>query len=871
MKHILYILFLLISFTFYSFLSYPQETKLSKNFINYSSTQLFEIANKYFPDSIDKSIEYAKTGLENARNEHNEKTETQLLDLLGKLYYYNGDKQESLIYLRLAKNKYEKQKDADNLSNTINRIGSIFKEWGLFDEAMKYFVKALKIAENANNAENQDNYQERMAQSFNNIGLLYKDLQEYDKAYEYCYRALNYYKKTKNQKSIAYTLNNIGLIHKWLKQYDKALGYFNESLTLKQKLNDKSTIANNIGNIGDIYMLKKQYPQALKYYNDALNIMVRNNDKNGISTTLLNIATIKIKTNEPDYAIEELNKAFIIAQKENLRDIIKEILKTLSEAYEKKNETKIALKYFHQYSALKDSIYNEDNANKIIELDIAYNSEKIEKENENLRLKSQRKDKELFEQISVKYLLIFILAFIFFIGLLFVIRSKILQKSRKLLEEKNHQIEYINEELVTVNDDLDHKVKDRTKDLEKEINEKENVIKEVQIAYKKAEEANLLKDAFLANINHEIRTPLSAIIGLAEVLQNKMLLTNDTKAKNYVEGIQQSGQRLLSLLNNILDISRIEANDFKINLSICNLNKIIQQAIDLLIFTINEKGLKINLNISDVPNIIADKDILVKVIADILDNAVKYTSKGEITIENGLLNNSNEVFIKISDSGIGIDDSYLPHIFETFRQESMGYARLYQGAGLGLPLAHRLLKLMNGKIEISSKKNYGTIVTLFISTSNNAQVTNDSVSYSTSIIPNEELLNNKFEILLVEDDKFNSLFLQTILESIGIVSLANDGNEAIRLIKNKIEQNKIFDIVILDINLPENWEGIALKKEIIKNFSQYNNVPFIAQSAYSQKSDKQRILDEGFTDFLTKPIDSEKLLNIIKNYLVKKV
>ncbi|NCO55895.1 MAG: response regulator, partial [Bacteroidetes bacterium] len=146
-----------------------------------------------------------------------------------------------------------------------------------------------------------------------------------------------------------------------------------------------------------------------------------------------------------------------------------------------------------------------------------------------------------------------------------------------------------------------------------------------------------------------------------------------------------------------------------------------------------------------------------------------------------------------------------------------------------------------------------------------------SVSYSTSIIPNKELLNKKFEILLVEDDKFNSLFLQAILESIGIVSLANDGNEAIQLIKNKIEQNKIFDIVILDINLPENWEGIALKKEIIKNFNQYNNVPFIAQSAYSQKSDKQRILDEGFTDFLTKPIDSEKLLNIIKNYLVKKV
>lgn len=857
---------MIVLFHFNTFYSYSQKTVTNVELSKYTSTQLLELANKFFSDSLNKSIYYSKLGLEASRKEHNEKTETQFLDILGKSYYFLGNKEESLLYLRLVKVKYEQQKDANNLSNTLNRIGSIYKEWGLYDEAMKYFVKALKIAENYNTSQNQ----ERIAQSCNNIGLLYKDIKEYDKAYEYCFRALNYYKKTNNQKFIAYTLNNLGLIHKWLKQYDKALSYFNESLSIKKKLNDKYTIANNIGNIGDVYSLTKKYDLALKYYNEALEIMTKNQENIGISTTMLNIATIYILKNNPDNAIELLNKALIIAQKENLRDIEKEIFKSFSQAYEKKNDAKLALIYFQKYANLKDSIFNDDNSKNIFKIDIAYNSEKIERENENLRLKSQIKDEELFQQNSVKYLLILILAFIFFIALLVFVRSKIMQKSRKLLEEKNHQIEHINEELVSVNEELDTRVKDRTLELEKEVNEKENVITEVKLAYKKAEEANLLKDAFLANINHEIRTPLSAIIGLAEVLQNKVSKTNTLNISKYIDGIHQSGQRLLSLLNNILDISRIEANDFKININDCDLNKIINQAVDLSIFTINEKGLKLTLNLAETPNIVADKDILVKVIADIIDNSIKYTPKGEIIIENGFIKNSNEVFIKISDTGIGIEDSYLPHIFETFRQESMGYARLYQGAGLGLPLAHRLLKLMNGKIEISSKKSFGTSVTIFISTSNNNSKLNESVSYNSIIIPNEDLLKNKFNILLVEDDKFNSLFLQTILESIGIVSLANDGNEALQIVKNNYEKNKIFDVVILDINLPENWEGIGLKNEITKIYSQYNNVPFIAQSAYSQKSDRQRILNEGFIEFLTKPVDSEKLLNIVKNVLVKK-
>lgn len=867
-----YILFLLISLVFFSFSYNTKCQNTQKNIAinesNLTSSQLLERAKDYFPDSLDLTIKYGRMCLEASRAEHAEKPETEILDLLSKAFYFKGNKQESYTYLQLVKVKYEHQKDINNLCITLNRIGSIYNEWGLYDEAMQYFVKALKIVEKP---KDNGSYGDRIAQSCNNLGLLYKDLEEYDKAYEYCNRALNYYKKSNNQKSIGFSLNNLGIIYKRLGEYEKALSYYNESLIIKRKLNEKGGTANTLGNIGDIYRLIGKYDLALKNYNEALITMTELSDNYGIANTLNNIAIINNINNNPDKAINLLNDAMPLAKKSGLRDLQKDILKTYSESFEKKNDLSASLKYYKQYTELKDSIFNEGNAKRILELDAAYSSEKRERENENLRLKSQKKDEEIAAQISMKYILLLIIIFIFFILLLFFVRSKILHKSQKVLEEKNVHIAHINEELLSVNEELDQRVQERTSDLLKEISEKEIVLHEVKLAYKKAEEANLLKDAFLANINHEIRTPLSAIIGLAEVTRNKIPKTHETSITKYIEGIQQSGHRLLNLLNNILDISRIEANDFKINIGISDVNKIVRNAADLFRFVINEKGLKLTLNLAETHSIIADFDILTKVTADIIDNAVKYTSGGVIEISTGYNIGSGEVFIKITDSGIGIDENYLPHIFETFRQESMGYARLYQGAGLGLPLAKRLMKLMNGRIEVSSKKDFGTTVYIYLPSAKDHNSSISSVSMQSVTIPDNDVLIKGFEILLVEDDKFNALFLQTILESVGNVSLATGGEEALLLISEKIANNKTFDIVILDINLPENWEGVQLKKEIVKKYNQYAHIPFIAQSAYSLKSDKDRILNEGFIDFLTKPVDSEKLLNAVKKQFVKKI
>lgn len=831
---------------------------------NLTSEQYADLADSCSKDSLDLSIRYGRMGLEAARKEKNELTETRLLDILGVNFYFAGNKQEALTYMQLAKIKFKKLNDSDKLSSTLNRIGAIYHEWGLYDVAMKYFLDALKIAESANPKE-----ESRIAQSYNNLGLLYKDMNETDKAYDYFQRALNYYKKSDDKRMISYTLNNIGIIYKRVGEYEKAIEYYNESLKIKKQLNDKRGIPNSLGNIGDVYLLKNDLDLATKYYTDALFLMIENNDGYGIANTQNNLATIYTKKNMPEKAINILNEALPIAQRNKLKDLQKDIYKSYSNAYEKKNDLKNALYYFKIYNSIKDSILNGENSNKILELEVAYNTEKKEQENELLRIKSNQSENQLENEISLRSILILVIIVFVFIVLIFIIRNRISRKSKLIFEEKNKQIELINQKLVNINKELDQRVNERTQALSYEMSEKQKMLDDLQKAFKKAEEANLLKNAFLSNINHEIRTPLSAIIGLAEVLKNKFPKDQNPQLLTYVDGIQQSSGRLLCLLNNILDISRIEANDFKINLAFADINKLVLNATDLHKFKINEKGLTLNMNLGKSTQAVTDSDILIKVISDIIDNSVKYTNTGKIEISSGFNYNSSEVYVKIADTGIGIDENYLPHIFDTFRQESMGYDRMYQGAGLGLPLAKRLLKLMNSRIEISSKKDKGTDITIFIPSSKDNLGTELGISYESVVIPDNSF-SKETNILLVEDDEFNALFLQTILESVGKISLATGGNEALEIIEEMNEKKKTFDIVILDINLPEQWEGISLMKEIKKRYSNYAQIPYIAQSAYSLKSDREKILGHGFNEFLTKPVDSENLLNIVKKYIIKK-
>jgi signal transduction histidine kinase len=439
------------------------------------------------------------------------------------------------------------------------------------------------------------------------------------------------------------------------------------------------------------------------------------------------------------------------------------------------------------------------------------------------------------------------------------------QRSRRKILIKNNELAKLREHVNQIENNIVMQVEERTQEMKALLAESRAKDLELKKALKKAEEANYLKNAFLTNMSHEIRTPLNGIIGFSSLLETELAMMENHELYEFAKGIQQSGDRLLNLLNNIIDISRIEAHDIEVELHPCKLNDIVQNVIELHQFKANEKGLAFKFKLSDTNMVVADNTALTRIVNVVVDNAIKYTGSGFVTISTQQMPDGEEVMLRVKDTGVGIEEDYLQHIFEAFRQESSGYNRSYQGAGLGLPLAKRFLDLMNGRIKISSTRGAGTTVEIFLPTRMTAPVARDSTSKPVSVEHNF----GELDIFIVEDDRMNRLVLQKMLNKAGKVTMAVDGEESLKIITERHRKGHYFQVMLFDINLPSPWDGISLMNKVKQEFTEYRRIPFIAQTAYAMAGDRERMLEAGFDDYIAKPISKNELLTIVQNQLNK--
>lgn len=434
-------------------------------------------------------------------------------------------------------------------------------------------------------------------------------------------------------------------------------------------------------------------------------------------------------------------------------------------------------------------------------------------------------------------------------------RNRMKRKARQLSDEVN-RLGLLLEKQESI---VDQKVKEKTGDLEAQLREIRAKDLELKKALKKAEEANYLKNAFLSNMSHEIRTPLNGIIGFSSLLQTELALMENKELYEFATGIQQSGDRLLNLLTNIIDISRIEANDLEVAIHPCNLNQIIENVCALHTFSANEKGLAFRWKLGEVPEVLADNTRLMQVINIVVDNAIKYTSTGFVNITSEFIPHADEALVRVKDTGKGMTEEFKAHLFEAFSQESLGYGRQFEGAGLGLPLAKRLLDLMGGRIIIESLPHVGTTVEIYIRSKDHVK---------TSLADNEVNMMHQnqtgFDIFIVEDDRMNRMVLQKMLSRSGQLTLAVDGDEALRIVRERYKHHHIFQVMLFDINLPAPWDGLKLMQQIRKEMPEYNQQPFIAQTAYAMAGDRERFLEAGFDDYIAKPVNKNELITIIK-------
>jgi len=466
---------------------------------------------------------------------------------------------------------------------------------------------------------------------------------------------------------------------------------------------------------------------------------------------------------------------------------------------------------------------------------------------------------------------------------------QLLDETKSLNDELQNQSEELQlqqEELKTMNEELESQYRQsekRTSDLQQAKAALEEKTKQVLLS-------SQYKSEFLANMSHELRTPLNSLLILAQILvENKEGNLTD-KQTEYANTIYSSGKDLLELINDILDLSKIESGKLDFNIGEIDIRGVVSFVNNQFSALAEKKGIDLKVSIEeDVPAIFySDEQKIYQVIKNLVSNAIKFTEIGSVKLRvfKPNLEKNDVIAFAVSDTGIGISDEKQDLIFEAFQQADGTTSRRFGGTGLGLSISKGMADLVRGSISVESVEGQGSTFTFFLPLNLNESVTTSganqevaaTVEESSSATSSnsdfflvtedvyegkEDILSGK-SVLLVDDDMRNVFALTTVLEEVGIkVLFAENGKEALMT----LEETSEIELILMDIMMPEMDGYEAIKR--IRAINKYEQLPIIALTAKAMKDDREKCLKAGASDYISKPVNLEQLLSLLKVWLYK--
>jgi PAS domain S-box-containing protein len=380
---------------------------------------------------------------------------------------------------------------------------------------------------------------------------------------------------------------------------------------------------------------------------------------------------------------------------------------------------------------------------------------------------------------------------------------------------------------------------------------------ELKGARYKAEESSKAKAMFLANMSHEIRTPLNGIVGMAEQLAQSQL---DADQRYFIDIMRSASSTLLSIINDVLDISKIESGKFSIEITPFNLNETIRRTLSIFGEKAKQTNISLDIELMDDRGImhLGDPHRLSQVLFNIVGNAMKFTQAGYVRVTSNLSRGENDicfVSFSIEDTGVGMDIAYLTKVFEAFTQEDASITRKFGGSGLGLSIARSIVHIMGGTIEIESEKGKGTRVNIRIP----MRISNEKTKQDIVEMTDLQKSLKGLRILAVEDNELNRMVLQVILKKCEVVvTIAHNGQEAIKLI-----QEQEFDLVLMDVQMPI-VDGLEATKYIREELKL--STPIIGLSANAMREEVEICKQAGMNDYLVKPYSERVLVEVMKKW-----
>jgi signal transduction histidine kinase len=648
-----------------SAIQYSNEAYRYSSIVKYGIGEVSALNNLafayYIKNNVDSAKTYASQALDLSRNYEYNLGKAQSLNILGLAEWRIGAYPnavemylQALDYAILADNKIE-------ISKSNNYLGLVYWKSGDYPKSIDYLFKSLELKE-----ELKDDYE--VALTLNNLSNVHNEIGDYEQAILFAERALKISEETNSKYTLGRALGNIGISYLKMDETEKALKYLNRSLKVKEESGEIKGLGYTLIDVGNIYFQTGNESRATEFYNKALKIMTDIDDAHGLSIVLTKIARTEFTKRKFNKAITLLKESSKYAKRENLRENLKENFLLYSKIYEQQGRTSDALKYFKRHSALKDSLINEKTNSQIMELNINYETNQKEKENELLKQKNIIQSLELETQKQyIYFLLAATLLGVILIGGI-ILRYSYLSKTKKITEEKNRKIEKQRIEL---------------------------------------EQLNTTKDKFFSILAHDLKNPFQTVLGFSNMLSTDYHELSDEDKQKIVSQILNVSKSSYQLLENLLGWANTQTGRIEYSPQEYNLLNETNDSLEHVKMQAEQKFQKIDVKINPEYKVFTDHNIFSAVLRNLVTNAVKFSKvKGKVIID--AFEQEKNIIVTVEDNGTGIPKNEFDNLFILKTSKNSKGTAAESGTGLGLVICREFVEIYGGKIWVESELGKGS-------------------------------------------------------------------------------------------------------------------------------------------------------------------